>query len=84
MTCKDCIHFEVCYKRECVPNGDYANKCGDCLTESDFKKPKGKWTYIGQSEVTGLKIVKCTNCHKRQYGSMDYCGNCGADMRGDV
>lgn len=48
------------------------------------ERPKGKWEYIGQSEVTGLKIVKCTNCHKRQYGSMDYCGNCGADMRGDV
>ena len=48
------------------------------------ERPKGKWEYIGQSEVTGLKIVKCTNCHKRQYGSMDYCGNCGADMRGGI
>lgn len=46
--------------------------------------PKGKWEYIGQSEVTGLKVVECTNCHKRQYGSMNYCGNCGADMRGYV
>ena len=48
------------------------------------ERPKGKWEYIGQSEVTGLKIVKCTNCHKTQYGSMNYCGNCGANMVADL
>ena len=44
------------------------------------EQPKGEWIYIGQRN--GLKVVECTNCHKRQYGSMKYCGNCGAYMRG--
>lgn len=43
------------------------------------ERPRGEWIYIGQRN--GLKVVECTNCHKRQYGSMKYCGNCGADMR---
>lgn len=46
-------------------------------------RPKGEWIYIGQSEATGLKICKCSECHKRTYGSLDFCGNCGADMRGE-
>lgn len=45
------------------------------------KIKQGEWIYIGQRN--GLKVVECTNCHKRQYGSMKYCGNCGADMRGE-
>ena len=45
------------------------------------ERPHGKWVYIGISETTGLKIVKCTNCKKRQYGSTDFCSNCGAKMK---
>lgn len=45
------------------------------------ERPHGEWIYIGISETTGLKIVKCTSCKKRQYGSTDFCSNCGADMR---
>lgn len=45
-----------------------------------YERPIGEWIYIGQSQK-GLKVVECTNCHKRQYGSLNYCGNCGADMR---
>lgn len=45
------------------------------------ERPRGEWIYIGQRNR--LKVVECTNCHKRQYGSMKYCGNCGADMRGE-
>ena len=45
------------------------------------KQRKGHWTYICNSSVNGLKIVKCSNCNKRAYGSTDFCPNCGADMR---
>ena len=41
----------------------------------------GHWTYIRNSEVNGLKIVKCSKCGKRTYGSGNYCPNCGACMK---
>ena len=40
----------------------------------------GRWIYICNSEVNGLKIVKCSECGKRTYGSGNYCPNCGAKM----
>ena len=44
-------------------------------------QPKvGKWIYIGNSEVNGLKICKCSNCEKKTYGSHKFCPNCGAKM----
>ena len=49
------------------------------LSEWETERPQGEWIYIGQRNR--LKVVECTNCHKRQYGSMKYCGNCGAYMR---
>ena len=45
-------------------------------------REKGEWIYCGNSDVNGLKICECTNCHKRNYGSHKFCPNCGADMRG--
>ena len=45
------------------------------------QEPKiGYWTYIRNSEVNGLKIVECSECGKRTYGSVNYCPNCGALM----
>lgn len=40
----------------------------------------GHWTYICNSEVNGLKIVECSECGKRTYGSGKYCPHCGAKM----
>ena len=40
----------------------------------------GYWTYICNSEVNGLKIVECSECGKRTYGSGNYCPNCGCRM----
>jgi hypothetical protein len=58
------------------------NDCIDAIVDNapTVERPHGEWIYIGQRNR--LKVVECTNCHKRQYGSMKYCGNCGADMRG--
>ena len=40
----------------------------------------GHWIYVGNSEVNGLKICKCSNCEKKTYGSHKFCPNCGAKM----
>ena len=60
---------------------DLGYKKGYVDGAKDFQPKKGKWTYIGISEVTGLKIYKCNVCNKRTYGSQNFCPNCGADMR---
>lgn len=39
----------------------------------------GFWKYICNSSL-GLKICECSVCHKRTYGSLTYCANCGAKM----
>lgn len=41
-----------------------------------------RWIYICNSSINGLKICECTGCHRRTYGSLDFCGNCGAKMDG--
>ena len=35
MTCEECIHNEVCYRRDYVTS-DFANKCGDYLSDGVF------------------------------------------------
>lgn len=42
-----------------------------------------RWIYICNSSVNGLKVCECTGCHRRTYGSLDFCGNCGAKMDGE-
>lgn len=42
MTCKDCIHRDVCYKRESVPDENYAEKCGDFISDKVLEeRPQG-------------------------------------------
>ena len=60
--------------------------CDDMLTAYAMgvyagQEPKtGHWIYICNSEVNGLKIVECSSCGKRTYGSGKYCPNCGCRM----
>ena len=56
--------------------------------EAQFKadvreqRPKGEW--VRTKNPIGETIVVCSNCRKiRQQGYDDFCGSCGADMRGD-
>lgn len=51
------------------------------IKHCDMSK-NGKWIYLFNSEVNGLKVCQCNACNRRAYGSTDFCPNCGADMRG--
>ena len=91
--CDDAISREAALEKmaDYVSSG-YADSAEDfeeyskiiCQLPSVQPSRKGHWIYIGNSEVNGLKICECDNCHKRAYGSTDFCPNCGADMRGDT
>ena len=77
MTCKDCIHNEVCYRRDGgkgVPD-NYAEECGDCLTEKDLQRPQGEW----KLDMLG---AYCTICHYYPDYTSNFCPNCGARMGG--
>ena len=53
-----------------------------CVVNAPTIEPRknGKWLPDNNSDVNGLKIVECSKCHKRAYGSGNYCPNCGAEM----
>lgn len=46
------------------------------------ERPQGEWVFIGNSEFTQLSVYECSSCYRRSYGSLEYCGRCGAKMRG--
>lgn len=53
----------------------------DILEKQIQEKKTGHWIYIGNKDIKhSMKIVECDSCHKRNYGSSDYCPNCGARM----
>ena len=86
MTCKDCIHRDVCYKRESVPDENYAEKCGDFISDKVLEeRPKGEW------ELFNSYYRKCNKCERMvgfDYADPDhgnwfnFCPNCGAEMKG--
>ena len=71
---KDRINFEV---TDAQKKMDALNMAIKTLSEQRM----GHWIYIGNSEANGLKIMKCSECGKRTYGSSKYCPNCRAKMR---
>lgn len=63
-------------------NAKFMNEMEDWYLDlAEHQGKVGHWIYMGQSEMTGLKICKCSECHKRTYGSQRYCPNCGRKMR---
>lgn len=92
MTCKDCVHYEIC-KDDCESgyiyedeNGNYCDDdCEYRKSKADYKKVKyGKWLKHN---------TECSVCHEMNpTNSLDewslkfkgrptkYCGNCGARM----
>ena len=44
-------------------------------------RPRGKW--IIEKDVNGYTYGRCSICSMKQYaGQINFCPNCGADMRG--
>ena len=62
---------------------DWAIRTVKTLPSVYPRRKKGKWKYIGDGAELYHKIVECSVCNRRQYGSMNYCGWCGSYMRGD-
>lgn len=89
VTCKDCLHYEVCVIIENSVFGDE-----DYLTEfgcEDFKD-RTKWVEINHSQWKFNKDGSgtCQHCHRTtknvwDYDSwMRYCPDCGSKMDGDI
>ena len=98
MNCKDCIHNEVCYRREvCNDIEEHIRKlgCMDVIARTDVQEIKhGKW--IETQEPLGwcdADCAECSVCHESwiidEDSSIDdykclwhYCPDCGAKMDG--
>lgn len=92
--CEDCVSRQAvldAIAANCIWENEYnltssrIEKAVEGLPSVDPQPKTGYWTLIGYSGLrhTNLKVCECSNCHKRTYGSLDFCGRCGADMRGE-
>ena len=89
MTCKDCLHFDVCYVL--ADNPEEAEVEGaetDCSYFADRSRyvvrEKSAWEkYIPMFGVGDF--IKCSVCGKSRVNNLvertNFCPNCGADMR---
>lgn len=86
MTCKDCLHFDVCYIPRIHPSeAEVDGVEHDCRLFADrsryVMREKGEWIH----DINNL--YGCSRCGKREAMSpkklKDFCPNCGADMRGE-
>lgn len=75
------------------PNCDsgYAQGYSDGYLKGKEERPQGYWIYNRPNPQTGANIFRCSICnHETQSFTCgiknpkfdNYCGNCGADMRG--
>ena len=44
--------------------------------------PQGKWIIDQEGDKNTITLVTCPFCGERHCCKMNFCGNCGADMRG--
>ena len=90
MTCKDCVHYEVCYcGGYCVWNNieqTQEDHCPYIKNKADFVEVKhGYWHLLDECANEG---VYCSVCNKKVYKTdyanqkikSSYCPNCGAKM----
>lgn len=83
MTCNDCIHIAVCYRRVGMTSDSYAEKCGDYEPSR-----KGHWRDYSEDGYVECPFCEhATNCED-DIDELHYCFYCGAelsaDMRGDT
>ena len=90
MTCKDCIHNEVCYRREvCNDIEEHIRKLGciDFIARADVQEIKhGEWKLCYEDWRMQIAGDECSACGFQHYGTCishyHYCPNCGAKMDG--
>jgi ribosomal protein S27AE len=95
MTCKDCLHYEVCVivEHSTGEDEDYLTEfgCDDFKDRTKWAEQKhGRWETDKEDVEWGnsLKRKHCTNCgkrphfdkEKREFVLSDFCPNCGAKM----
>lgn len=55
----------------------------DWLKELKTDRPQGEW--IIEIDINNYTYGRCSICGMRQYaGHLNFCPNCGADMRGKI
>lgn len=77
MTCKDCLHVEVCaYIKPDLPI------CSDFADRSKYVvREKGEWvTHSDRPDSLICSVCKC-GFDMWKHDPHNYCPNCGADMR---
>ena len=90
MICEDCIHNEVCYRREaCNDIEEHIRKlgCMDFIARADVQEIKhGKWKLCYEDWRMQIAGDECSSCGFQHYGTCishyHYCPNCGAKMDG--
>lgn len=90
MTCKECMHYEVCIRRQNSISLDPMKsgyKCPEFKNKADFVEVKrGKWEKVAAYNDGIINTVKCSICKEYQpIGEWDwqaYCPRCGAKMEG--
>ena len=90
MNCKDCIHNEVCYRREvCNDIEEHIRKlgCMDFIARADVQEIKhGEWKLCYEDWRMQIAGDECSACGFQHYGTCishyHYCPNCGAKMDG--
>ena len=93
LSCKDCVHCEVCnyWEKEAYPNENTVNcLCkyfSPAITYADLV-PHGRWVpleYDGYADGCPVwDLWECSECQEEHSGDEDtltpYCPNCGAKM----
>lgn len=87
MTCKDCLHYEVCIRRQNSISLDPMKsgfKCPEFKNKADFAEVKhGYWIRHIDDIFPANSTLECSMCHEEECIFLcgdNYCPNCGAKM----
>lgn len=71
-SCENCTHYPVCENK----NYNIVKPCGFYMEEK-----KGEWIYHKDWHLGGESPWECSECGAYYGDDMNFCGECGADMR---
>ena len=89
MTCKDCVHYNVCGYHIDEETFMTTEECSRFKNKADFVEVKhGEW-YVDDFPKQGKKFIVCSECRSVidcnvtyvDENEYDFCPYCGADMR---